>query len=101
MAEEDKNLMMHVELPILGCHTLMDTDAPESMGFNIKFVNNSYINLQPDTRKETTKLLDDLESTFNEVVKPQVIKIISLNYLRKRIPTYCFVSKYLHILKKA
>ncbi|KYG72311.1 PhnB protein [Roseivirga ehrenbergii] len=60
MAEEDKNLVMHVELRILDCHTLMGTDAPESMGFNVNFGNNSYINLQPDTRKETKKLFDAL-----------------------------------------
>ncbi len=60
MAEEDKNLVMHVELRILGCHTLMGTDAPESMGFKVNFGNNSYINLQPDTREETKQLFDKL-----------------------------------------
>tara|TARA_R110001632_G_scaffold124459_1_gene237419 strand:- start:19 stop:357 length:339 start_codon:yes stop_codon:yes gene_type:complete len=60
LPEEDKNLIMHVELRILGVHSLMGTDAPESMGFNINFGNNSYINLQPDTRKETKKLFDAL-----------------------------------------
>jgi PhnB protein len=59
-AEEDKNLVMHVELRILGSHSLMGTDAPESMGFKINFGNNSYINLQPDTRKETKELFDKL-----------------------------------------
>lgn len=62
MAEEDKNLVMHVELRILDCHTLMGTDAPESMGFKVNFGNNSYINLQPDTRKETKKLFDALSN---------------------------------------
>ncbi|KOF04413.1 glyoxalase [Roseivirga seohaensis subsp. aquiponti] len=62
MAEEDKNLVMHVELRILDCHTLMGTDAPESMGFKMNFGNNSYINLQPDTRKETKKLFDALSN---------------------------------------
>jgi len=59
-AEADKNLVMHVELRILGCHSLMGTDAPESMGFNVIFGNNSYINLQPDTRSETKSLFDKL-----------------------------------------
>ena len=40
MAEEDKNLVMHVELPILGGHLLMGTDAPESMGFAVNYGNN-------------------------------------------------------------
>ncbi len=62
MAEADKNLVMHVELRILNSHTLMGTDAPESMGFKVNFGNNSYINLQPDTRKETKELFDKLSA---------------------------------------
>lgn len=59
-ADADKNLVMHVELRILGAHTLMGTDAPESMGFNVQMGNNIHINLQPDTRKETKELFDKL-----------------------------------------
>jgi PhnB protein len=32
MAEGDKNLVIHVALPITGGHMLMGTDAPETMG---------------------------------------------------------------------
>ncbi|MCO6360962.1 VOC family protein [Roseivirga pacifica] len=60
LAEEDKDLIMHVTLPITGGHYLMGTDAPESMGFNINIGNNVYINLQPDTRVETKRLFDAL-----------------------------------------
>lgn len=60
MAEEDNNLVMHVALHILGSHTLMGTDAPETMGFKLNFGNNSHINLQPDTREETKQLFDAL-----------------------------------------
>jgi len=60
MKEEDKNLVMHVTLPILGGHRLMGTDAPESMGFKVVFGNNVYINLEPDTRAETTRLFNAL-----------------------------------------
>ncbi len=60
--EEDKNLVMHIELPILGGHLLMGTDAPESMGFNVNKGNNVYINLEPDTRAETKKLFDKLSN---------------------------------------
>src|SRR5660397_84303 len=56
LLEADKNLVMHVSLPILGGHILMGTDAPESMGFKVKFGNNIYIFLSPDTRKETKRL---------------------------------------------
>src|ERR1044072_991873 len=60
LAEEDKNLVMHVALPILGCHVLMGTDAPESMGFKVNFGNNVCINLEPHTRAETDKLFNAL-----------------------------------------
>jgi len=60
LAEEDKNLVMHVALPILGGHMLMGTDAPESMGFKLTVGNNVYINLEPDTREETDKLFGAL-----------------------------------------
>lgn len=56
LSDEDKNLIMHVELRIFNNHSLMGTDAPNSMGFNLNFGNNSYINLQPDTRAETDRL---------------------------------------------
>lgn len=58
IADADKNLVMHIELALLGGHVIMGTDAPESMGFNVTFGNNVYINLEPDTRKETKKLFD-------------------------------------------
>lgn len=60
MPEELKNMVMHVELPILGGHVLMGTDAPEAMGFKLNPGNNVYINLEPDTRAETKKLFDAL-----------------------------------------
>ncbi|MEZ4945883.1 MAG: VOC family protein [Cyclobacteriaceae bacterium] len=62
MEEEDKKLVMHVELRILNSHTLMGTDAPESMGFKLNKGNNVYINLMPDTRKETKQLFDALSA---------------------------------------
>lgn len=62
LAEADKNLVMHVMLPILGGHLLMGTDAPESMGFKLNQGNNMYINLQPSTRAETKKLYDRLSA---------------------------------------
>jgi PhnB protein len=62
LSEDDKNLVMHVELPILGGHLLRGTDAPESMGFNLIIGNNVHINLEPDTRAETKKLFDALSS---------------------------------------
>jgi PhnB protein len=56
VSPEDKSLVMHVELPILGGHVLRGTDAPESMGFTLRQGNNIFINLEPDTRAETDRL---------------------------------------------
>lgn len=60
LPEEDKNLVMHCMLPIIGEHFLMGSDAPESCGFKVNPGNNYYIMLQPDTREETKKLFDAL-----------------------------------------
>ena len=56
LSEEDGELVMLVELAILGGHVLMGTDAPASMGFNLVQGNNSYLNLEPDSRTETDRL---------------------------------------------
>ncbi len=56
MSDDDKQLVMNVQLPILGGHLLMGTDAPESMGFQLNQGNNVYICLDPDTRAEADRL---------------------------------------------
>ena len=60
ISDEDKNLIMNIQLPILDGHLLQGTDAPESMGFKVNFGNNIYITLEPDTRGETDKLFKAL-----------------------------------------
>jgi PhnB protein len=67
--ESDKDMIMHVELPILDGHVLMGTDAPESMGFKVHNGNNFYINLEPDTRAETDRLFKAL-SAGGKVTQP-------------------------------
>ena len=62
LSDADKKLILHVELPILGGHILMATDAPESMGFKVECGNNIHINLEPDTRAETKRLFDALSA---------------------------------------
>lgn len=71
LSEADKNLVMHVTLPILGGHQLMGTDAPESMGFKLNQGNNVYINLEPDTRKEADRLFTELSSGGEVEMKMQ------------------------------
>ena len=61
-AEEDKDLVINVALPILGGHILMGTDAPESMGFTLNQGNNVYICLMPDTRVEADRLFAALSA---------------------------------------
>lgn len=60
LTEADKNLVMHVSLPITGGHNLMGTDATESMGKNVNIGNNVYISLHPDSKEETDRLFSAL-----------------------------------------
>lgn len=60
LPEEHGQLVMHVELDILGGHKLMGTDAPCSMGFTVNAGNNVHINLEPDSREEAKRLFDAL-----------------------------------------
>ena len=62
MNEEDKKLVMHVALPILGGHMLMGTDAPELMGFKLVKGSNVHLNLEPDTLAEATQLFNELSA---------------------------------------
>jgi len=58
IAEEIKKMILHVELPTLGGHILMGTDAPKEMGFTLKQGNNMHINLEPESREEAKRLFD-------------------------------------------
>lgn len=71
MGDDLKNLVMHVELPILGGHILMGTDAPEQMGFSVNYGNNIFLNLEPDTREETKRLFDALSEDGKRTIELQ------------------------------
>lgn len=60
MAESVKKMVLHVELPILGNHVLMGTDAPKEMGFTVTQGNNMHIQLQPDSRAEAERIFKAL-----------------------------------------
>jgi PhnB protein len=62
MSDADKHLVMNVQLPILGGHLLMGTDAPESMGFQVNQGNNVYICLDPDTRADADRVFAALSA---------------------------------------
>jgi len=62
LAEADRDLVMHVELPILAGHVLMGTDSPESMGMQVTPGNNVHVYLEPDTRAEADRLFGALSA---------------------------------------
>lgn len=60
LTEDEKNLVMHVALPLLNGFMLMGSDVPPGMGVTLTPGNNVYINLEPDTRAETDALFTKL-----------------------------------------
>jgi uncharacterized glyoxalase superfamily protein PhnB/uncharacterized protein YndB with AHSA1/START domain len=64
-----KHMVLHVELPILGGHILMATDAPKELGMTLTQGNNMHICLEPETKTETKKLFDAL-SKDGKIVMP-------------------------------
>lgn len=73
ISAEDGNLVVHVELRILNSHSLMGTDAPESMGFQLVKGNNVNINLMTDTREETDDLFAKLSAGGKVTMPLQVM----------------------------
>jgi PhnB protein len=62
LQEADLDLLVHIELEILGGHMLMGTDAPESMGFALKAGTNMHLNLEPGSVEEANRLFDALSA---------------------------------------
>jgi PhnB protein len=56
LSDEETNLIMHIELPILGGHVLVATDLLESQGHQLRVGNNMTINLELEERAETDRL---------------------------------------------
>ncbi|MEY3398803.1 MAG: hypothetical protein RL220_1397 [Bacteroidota bacterium] len=59
-SESVRNMILHVELPLLGNHVLMGTDAPAEMGFSVVKGNNMHINLEPDSKTEADRIFNAL-----------------------------------------
>jgi PhnB protein len=66
--EEDKNLIMHVSLPI-GNDILMGSDVATDIKPMFKQGNNNYISLTPTSREEADRLFNEL-SAGGEVEMP-------------------------------
>lgn len=71
LSEEDKKAVMHVELKTIGDHSLMGTDATETMGFTVEFGNNIHINLETDTKAEADKLFAGLSASGKVTMEMQ------------------------------
>lgn len=62
VAENIKHMVLHVELPLLGGHILMGTDAPKEMGFTLTRGNNMHIQLEPESRAEAERIFQELSA---------------------------------------
>jgi PhnB protein len=60
--EKEKNMLMHVALPVGKGNTLMATDALESMGHKLIVGNNIQLSLEADSKDEAEKLLTGLSA---------------------------------------
>lgn len=65
LSDADKKLVLHIELPLLGGHILMGTDAPESFGFKVVQGNAFHIQLEPDSKAEADRLFEGLSEGGN------------------------------------
>lgn len=62
IADEVKQMVLHVELPIIGQYVLMGTDAPKEMGFTVTQGNNMHICIEPETRAEAERIFHQLSA---------------------------------------
>jgi PhnB protein len=63
----EKKMIMHVALPILGGTQIMGTDMLESMNHKLQIGNNTTINLEPDTKEETERLFNALSAGGSDI----------------------------------
>jgi PhnB protein len=67
LPENERDKVMHVELPILGGASLMGSDLLESMGHSLTTGNNVAISLEPDDVPTAQRLFDGLSQGGSEV----------------------------------
>jgi len=70
LPDAEKQMVMHVALPILGGVNIMGTDMLESMGHKLKIGNNTTISLEPDTKEEADRIYNALSQEGTECVAP-------------------------------
>jgi PhnB protein len=73
LPDNEKKMVLHVSLPILGGTHIMGTDLLESMGHKLKIGNNTTISLEPDTQVEADRLYQALAEGGTECVPPHEV----------------------------
>ena len=68
LPDSERDLIMHIELPILDGTVLMGTDMLESMGHSLRLGNNVTISLEPDNLSETQRIFDGLAEGGTDVM---------------------------------
>ena len=58
--DDERDLVMHVELEILNGHVLMGTDMLRSMGHELRVGNNVTVCVEPDTIDDARRIYDAL-----------------------------------------
>ncbi|ADY52946.1 Glyoxalase/bleomycin resistance protein/dioxygenase [Pseudopedobacter saltans DSM 12145] len=62
LPENEKNMAMHVSLPIGDGQFLMASDCLQSQGHVLHVGNNNYISVSPDSREEAKRIFDGLSA---------------------------------------
>jgi len=70
LTDTEKNMVMHVALPILGGTIIMGSDILESMGHQLVIGNNTTISLEPDTKAEADRIYRALSEDGTDCVDP-------------------------------
>lgn len=70
LGDQEKEMLMHISLPIGKGNTLMATDAVESMGHKLTPGNNFSLSVETETKEEADKIFKSL-SNGGKVTMPQ------------------------------
>jgi PhnB protein len=60
LSEDEKQLIAHIDLPILAGHMLVGSDVLQRTGREVKFGNSVTVLLEPSTRSETDRIYGSL-----------------------------------------
>ena len=70
LSDKEKNMVMHVGLPIYGGVNILGTDMLESMGHHLKIGNNTTISLDLDSKEDADRIYAILSQDGSECVQP-------------------------------